>query len=205
MNTTQPELQALDIDERSELFEELLAVRPELEGRLGDHVEVRLLAQAFFGRHRVLWLSDGDFRLHVAVGEDGDVTVLTGAVENFNALATIDPPGLILDDATAHIYAAQCDAWVARREPGERPINAFDDLPLRPELSANERSVVDAIARRVGEHINEGRAVPADDNRFTYDRWFVSDRQLIRRRLTLDSNGSAAFQRDILAGALPLA
>jgi hypothetical protein len=186
------------------LLESVIVQRPEFADGLAGDVNIRTLSQPFFTLHRIFWIDAGPVQLHVAEGEEGDVTVLTGDQAAFNELSKLDPPGLLLDEATAHAYAVHADTWIADWPAGERYLQSFDAIEMRSPLSAREQQTVDAIRERLGADIVAPRTVKLNDAEFALDRWVVADRKLVRRRLMVTSQGRVACDRQIKAAALPI-
>lgn len=186
------------------LIETVIEQRPELADALAGEVNIRSLSQPFFTLHRIFWIDAGPVQIHVAEGEEGDITVLTGDEAAFNELSRIDPPGLLLDEATAHAYAVYADTWIADWPAGERYLPSFDAIQMRSPLSAREQQTVDAIRERLGAEIVGPRTVKLNDEEFALDRWVVADRKLVRRRLMVTSQGRVTCDRQIKAAALPI-
>ena len=196
---------ALDPPQRALLVAAVGEARPDLEPELGGQVHFVVVEQPFFRRYRIISMTTSATQLHVARGEEGDLHLLTGDLDAFNALAALDPPGLLLDRAAAYAYGVSCEVWTDQRLPVGRTIQAFDAIELPSELSPTESRVMEAIRGRLDSQITAPRMVQVGERQFVLDRWLVAERQLVRRRLELESSGRVSFRQDIVAASLPLA
>jgi hypothetical protein len=178
---------------------------PEFAEGLAHGVEVDLITQPFFPRHRVIEVKTlvPAQRVHMVLTEDGHAMMLSGRLPVFNSVVAKDPPPLIGEQGTARIYGNLCDFWTRESRLGELPIDHFGDIPFLEDLDPIEQQLMDDLEEAVGSLIGPLHMEEYEDG-FLMVKWLVSEQRLICRVLEITYGGEVARTEEVFDNMLPV-
>jgi hypothetical protein len=180
---------------------------PEFAHRLANPIEVDRLEQPWFRRHRVLDVQSAvpfpARRLHVAVGPDGAVRVLTARLANLQAVAADDPPLDLDDEENAEAYAAYGNAWTSAHALGELKLGSFGEIPWHASLDEGQRRVIEEVRARWGASIQPETRRRGPDG-WAFHSWWLAMGKLIERELVVPRDGRLRRTDQVHAAELPV-
>jgi hypothetical protein len=164
---------------------------PSFVDRLALPIDVERVEQPWFRRHHVLEMATGAGSsartLTVAAG-DRAMRVLTGRIDNLQAVAADDPPVGVDGEDAAAAYAACGDGWTSGYALGELRIASVDDIPWQAHLDDDARQRIAEVRARWGTAI--GPEQRQHDRAGWHIRgWWITTRQLIERELIVEPSG----------------
>ncbi|HEU0033949.1 MAG TPA: hypothetical protein VFQ53_25145 [Kofleriaceae bacterium] len=154
----------------------------------------------FFARHCVAEIDLGARTLHVALDDDGHVTVLTDHLDHLVQIAAADPPAGLDDLERARRYAQYADRVT---EPSElRRIEWFGAIRWRATLTDDERHYIEELRQlsRIDREVVEQLA-----DRVLVKTWGIADRALVHRVLTVFPTGEVRREDAVIGHDLPIA
>lgn len=189
-----------------ELRLEVEARRPTFARRLDRSVLIDEVANPWFRQHRILFVQSPSpmpaIGIVVCLAPSGRVRVLAGQVTALNEVARAERIELT-DDKDARAYANVVTSWTRAADFPEMPVDSFDAIPFRPDLTETERSRIQRLRAEVTGRLAPLSFVRAGDG-WRLDVWLVSVSRLIHRTADLRADGTLDVGDDIVATELPI-
>lgn len=144
------------------------------------------------------------FYVAVELGGGRRMSLLSGRLAALHHMAAIDPP-LCLDlELLAAPYAIYASAWTCEQPLGEVSLARFEDLPWRPELSADERTRVEVLRLRFAARLSAERRWHTPQGWHVHG-WWLSAQTLLERELVVPPSGKLVRVDTAQAIELPVA
>ncbi len=194
----------LDAAERARLIEALDRDCPRLARDDLSSLTTLLVEQPFFPRLRILAAQVAPGRqAHVAVNPLGEVEVLTARLDALLKVAAVEQPADLEQPDLARSYANLCDYWTIENELGDLLIERFSEIPFWQPQSAAERASIEKWSAELA-----GQVHPPELSRTTGGhllvKWVVARKRLLRRELTVFSDGRLTRVDEVKAVGLPV-
>jgi hypothetical protein len=194
----------LDAAERARLCEALDRDCPRLAGDDLSSLTTLLVEQPFFPRYRILAAQVAPGRqAHVAVNPFGEVAVLTARLDTLQKVAALEQPAGLGEAERARSYANLGDYWTIENELGDLLIERFSEIPFWQPQSDAERASIERWSAELAAQVR-----PPELSRTTGGhllvKWVVARKRLVRRELTVFTDGRLTRVDEVKAVGLPV-
>ena len=188
------------------------SVVPSFDVRFDREVEVRLLNQPWFERHRLLEVASPSplpaRRIHFAVSDHATLCLSGGTPgpaghAQLDRLLDADPPEPIDTAQRGLDYALFVDFVTSRSELGELILSRFEDIPLFASLDDIESALVDGLREDL-----DGAIRPPDvrraDGGWLVEKWVLTAGALVRRQCHVGTDGRFSTEETVLDESMPV-
>ena len=203
---------SLSVHELATLRRVAAPVVPSFDSRFDREVEVRLLNQPWFERHRLLEVASPSplpaRRAHFAVGDHATLC-LSGATPGkhghvqLDRLLDADPPAPIDTAQRALDYAVFVDFVTCRSELGELILSRFEDIPLFPQLDDIESALMSGLQEDLDGAIRPPDVQPAEGG-WVVEKWVLTAGALLRRECYVGTDGRFRTEETVIDESMPV-